>query len=221
MARLKDRQRQVPGGFVFTIPELGYKSAPFSSFDIIVNSVFSVIQANPAMASARGWPQTRNDVADWVDTFNADLCHYNGWKEYINGGPSGEPPKYTAPPKKFAALVGGGLRIGEWIRDGSKPVSPELAQARSAICVKCPLNLPGTMENFFERAVSELVLRHVRAASDDGFTTTNDSKLGVCSACYCPLRLKVHFGIKYITDNLSPESVAALDKNCWIAAESK
>lgn len=219
MSRLKDRQRQIPGGFRFAIPELNYASSPFSSFDIITNSVFSVMQANPALASARGWPQTRGDVADWVDEFNANVCWHNGWKEYINGEPSGEPPKYTAPPAKLAALAGGAQAIVEWLGAGGAPVSSELAAGRAKVCVKCPLNQQGDLSNFFERATSELIRRQIASARSESFTTPDDNKLGVCSACYCPLRLKVHFPIHHIRKNLTLESTAALDANCWITKE--
>ena len=86
MSRLKDRQRQIPGGFRFVLPELQYESAAFSSFDVIVNSVTKLVNANPQLAESNGWPLERAQVADWVDSFNAQLCERNGWKDYFNAG---------------------------------------------------------------------------------------------------------------------------------------
>ena len=86
MARLKDRQRQIPNGFKFVLPEVQYESAPFSSFDTIVNSVTKVVNANPSLAEQFGWPIDRPHVADWVDSFNAQICERNGWTEFYNEG---------------------------------------------------------------------------------------------------------------------------------------
>jgi hypothetical protein len=87
MARLKDRQRQIPGGFRFSLPEAGYESSPFSSFTQIANSVIKLTNANPNLAQKYGWPIDRAAVEDWVDDFNASICKMNGWREYyVDGG---------------------------------------------------------------------------------------------------------------------------------------
>jgi len=87
MARLKDRQRQIPGGFRFSLPEVAYESSPFSSFDQIVNSVTKITNANPDKAVKYDWPMERAAVADWVDAYNAKICEANNWREfYIAGG---------------------------------------------------------------------------------------------------------------------------------------
>ena len=87
MARLKDRQRQIPAGFRFSLPEIGYESSPFSSFDSIVNSVVKLTNANTELAVKHGWPIDRMKVADWVDSYNAAYCEAMGYKEfYVEGG---------------------------------------------------------------------------------------------------------------------------------------
>ena len=87
MARLKDRQRQIPGGFKFSLPQVGYESSPFSSFDQIVNSVTKVTNANPQLAEQNDWPIERESVADWVDAYNAKWCESMGYRDfYVAGG---------------------------------------------------------------------------------------------------------------------------------------
>jgi hypothetical protein len=115
MPRLKDRQRQIPGGFKFAIPEVSYTAAAFSSFDVIVNSVFKLTNANPGLAVEHNWPLDRNAVADWVDVFNAELCERMGWTEYyVQGGvqhkPSSSVPQEGWPmwAKAVAKLKQGG-----------------------------------------------------------------------------------------------------------------
>jgi hypothetical protein len=92
MAKLKDRQRQIPGGFRFEIPEMKYHSSAFSSFTAIVNSVHTLMQANQELAELRGWPTEYNGIENWVDSFNAEICVRNGWVDFYICS-SGDTPK--------------------------------------------------------------------------------------------------------------------------------
>lgn len=83
MARLKDRQRQVPGGFTFELEPVGFKAPRYASFDVIVDAVTQVINANPDKAKKYAWPTQRDQVANWVDEHNANLCASYGWKDFI------------------------------------------------------------------------------------------------------------------------------------------
>ena len=94
MARLKERHRQIPNGLKFSIDELHYQSNPFSSFNVIVNAVENLVRANPEIASAKGWPQDRVGIENWVDEYNAAICEANHWTEFYydsGGGPRFEP----------------------------------------------------------------------------------------------------------------------------------
>ncbi len=219
MARLKDRQRQIPGGFRFALPDLNYTSPPFASFDTILNAVWTILKANPAVSQARGWPQTRDDAGDWIDEFNADWCFFNGWRDYINGEPGGGPPKSTPPTSQAARLAAGAKTIAEWLGEGASPVDGDKAEARAFVCTRCPLNVPGDLSNFFTRATSDLLRRQIASAREVSLTTIHDNRLGVCSACSCPMRLKVWTPIEIIRRNMTQESKEALHKDCWIPKE--
>ena len=222
MPRLKNRQSQIPNGLKFALPEVGYQSAPFTSFDTIVNQVDNIVRANPGRAQAAKWPTSREEIADWVDDFNARLCQSNGWNDYINDTGEDSPPKHGPPPGRHVwAVAAGANAIAHWIGDGSNPVSSENSCSRAATCKKCPLNQPGDFSSFFERATSEMLRKQVSAFRDEKLETPYDSSLGVCSACYCPMRLKVHFPLKYILEHIQKESYDELHKDCWIIAESK
>jgi hypothetical protein len=83
MARLKDRQRQIPNGYRFQITELNFVSTPFSSFTTVVNSVYNLAKANEALFIAKGWPTEYKEIEDWVDDLNAAICEANGWHDYF------------------------------------------------------------------------------------------------------------------------------------------
>jgi len=84
MATLKDRQRQIPNGLYFELSELKYRSTPYSSFDTIVNSVHTLLNANPEYAAHRHLPLDLEGIRIMVDRFNANICRINGWKDYYN-----------------------------------------------------------------------------------------------------------------------------------------
>ncbi len=219
MATLKDRQRQIPNGFRFIIPEVGYKSQPFQSFDSIVLAVHSIAQSNPGLFTAKGWPHSRNDVATWVDQFNARYCVEMGYEDYVNGTET-EPPKH-GPPPRADALVAGAKSLTEWLGAGANPVSREVADKRAETCVKCPLNKEGDLSNFFERGTSEMLRSAIAAAKEIQLITRFDKSLGVCDACYCPMKLKVWMPLHHILKNLSTETKSALHEKCWITNEEK
>jgi hypothetical protein len=87
MPILKDRNRQVPGGFQFELPAFGWSSASFASFDSIVSQVHQILNANPGVARARDLPLDRHSIADWIDRENARRCEANGWNDYILATP--------------------------------------------------------------------------------------------------------------------------------------
>ena len=220
MAMLRDRQRQIPNGFRFALPEVGFQSGNFPSFSTLVNQVWGVIQANPGPAAAGGWPTTLAATEAWVDEFNALWCLQNGWGDYVNGNIGPNPPPKWKPRSKFAAHAAGVNAITEWMGSGAEPVSRELSTLRANTCVRCPLNEAGDLSNFFERATAELIRSSVSAFAEQKLSTPLDNKLGVCSACMCPMKLKVHFPIDNLLKHLSPEIRADLDPMCWILKES-
>lgn len=218
-ARLKDRQHQIPNGFSFALPELNWQSQSFQSFDSIVNSVQQLIQANDKMAREKGWPYTRETIADWVDAYNASVCQFNGWNDYFTGTAEVGPPPKSTPLSSAQNVVAGAKTLADWIGSGAEPVSREQATARAAICVKCPVMAKGDLGNFFTRAAAEIIRMQIETAQDLELNTKYDKELGVCSACSCPMRLKVFVSLKPILNNIPPESKSKLHSSCWIMAE--
>lgn len=203
----------------FGLPEANWKAPPFASFVQIVNQVQRIVAANPALAQSKGWPTARPDIENWVDEFNATICQMNGWTNYITDGGSVWSPPKTVPLSAVKNVAAGAKTLASWIGSGANPVTREMAERRASVCVKCPLNEPGDLSNFFTRATSELIRMQIQTAQDLDLTTPHDSKLGVCSACDCPMRLKIFVPLDKILDHMLPEAKSALDSKCWITAE--
>jgi hypothetical protein len=189
--------------------------------------------ANPAKLKRHGWSLDYNTVADEVDLFNARLCQVHGWDNYISSPQSPTIPKVKPPNQpqvlqSFRAaavvakeLVAGAKTLVEFLDSGTPPVAAELSEHRSIVCSTCPKNEKGDFTTWFTRPAAELIQRQIERAQSRRLTTPRDEALNLCTACHCPLKLKVHIPIEWITKRLSPEQMARLREapGCWIPAE--
>ena len=233
MARLKDRQRQIPNGFRFELPEAGWKSQPFQSFDTMVNSIEGIIKSNPALAAANNWPTAREDIANWVDESNAAWCQQNGWHQYITIPPGSGPPNFPGPPQqdqarlsvaavKIAKIWAGAKTIDQWINSNDPPVDAALAESRASVCAKCPRNGSGDFTSWFTAPAAMLIKSQVERLQKRELATSHDKEIGVCEVCLCPMKLKIHTPLKYIAANMNPELLLDLEDvkpKCWIVKE--
>lgn len=222
MARLKDRQRQIPNGIFFYLPQTKWRSSP-GSLDAVADQLGRHLLGNPSVAAQLGWPTDHASLLDRVDAFNAEVCRRMGWQDYITeggGGPAPVPFRRAAQLGVPAVAAGVGS-IADWLGAGGVPVAPELAEGRAAVCAACPKNDPGDWHRFFTVPAAGLIQRQIEAKQARALKTAQDGRLGVCAACLCPLGLKVWTPLKHIRDRM-PESVRPrLDAGCWILGEEK
>lgn len=223
MATLKSRQQQIPNGFRFQIPELGFKTTPYISFDNVVQAVMRVVRANPGLAAKRRWPTDLSGIENWVDSTNAEICKRLGYYDYINL--EGDLPKPPAPSamQRLQSVAGAVRKINsganlllDWDNSGEPPVVNDVAESRAAICVECPKNSKGDLTRWFTVPASEIIRNKLGRLHRFGMATSRDSKLFVCEVCLCPLKLKVHTPQHLVVEHLSPETRAELPTNCWI-----
>lgn len=232
MLRLKSRQSFIPNGFVFYLPEVKWKAPRMASFDTIVGELQRVIAANPALAQKNKWPTDRNAIADWVDEYNATVCAKMGWDDYIiPSGESASIPKSGAPTQslqslaaaaaKARELVSGAKTLMEWDDSGEPPVSRDLSTSRAAVCAECPLNQQGDWTEWFTVPAAELIKRRIQKAQERNLSTIYDEKLKLCSACGCPLRLKVHVPIAWVTKRITDKQKETMKTapRCWVIQE--
>lgn len=231
--RLKNRQLQIPNGLRFYLPQVKWRAPQGTSFNSICDGLMRVIKANPAKAQQFGWPTERAGVEDWVDEVNAMHCARNGWNNYIYTDAAGVIPKTLAPDQAsllgslrsvaVAAknLVAGAKSLTEYLDSGEPPVSPEQSAKRALTCIECPKNEAGDFTQWFTVPAAALIKRQIQKAQARKLTTPYDGSLNLCTACHCPLALKVHVPIEWITKRLAPDQLAQLrqGKNCWIIAE--
>lgn len=234
-ARLKNRQKSIPFGFRFFQPEINFRANRNASFNAIVNALIQARAANPVMLRKNNWSLDYNAVAEEVDAYNAALCQSHGWDEFIVLPQIPTIPKALPPdqPRVVASLkaaavaarslVAGARTLLEWIDSNDPAVPAEQSEHRAIVCSTCPKNEAGDFTQWFTRPAAELIKNQIERAQARKLSTPRDGQLNLCTACHCPLKLKVHVPIDWIVKRLAPEQMAQLKQApaCWIPLEAE
>ncbi len=232
MARLKDRNRFIPNGFIMYVPQTGWKAPRYASFNTVVEALIAHRKGNAFLRKKHGWSTDYATVANEVDEFNANVCLKQGWLDYVanaapGGGSSSTPFPRSSLPGAFAKVaaasrvLAGSRVLAEWISSGAEAVASSVSEARASVCAKCPLNESGDLTSFFTKPASEAIRKVLSLRSDWKLSTSHDEKLGVCSACGCPIKLMVHVPLEWKLKRMSQETKDALHEECWVRHEEK
>lgn len=237
MQRLKSRQSQIPNGLFFRMAALNWDSRKVlgmhPSFETLVSAVISARQANPHQTQQNSWSLDRGVVGDEVEAFNVRVCQSMGWNQYLTAaGGGGAIPFHNPLSPQDASLLqnaaakakklwAGVKTLNAWLDSEEPPVPTEQSEKRAATCVACPLNGSGDLTSWFTTPAAAAIKRQMERMQKRNISGTLDAKLGVCSACLCPLVLKTKTPMKFIKPNLSDEVVKELMKgnSCWIVSE--
>lgn len=237
MQKLKSRQKQIPNGYYFREPSINWDSRKVlglhPSFDTLVRAVISARRANPHQAAEHKWSLDPAVVGDEVEAFQVRLCLSMGWVNYLTDLGGGAPPPFsqsTSPQDqrlldvavaKSKKLWSGIKTLNAWLDSGEPPVPTEQSENRASTCIACPLNGSGDFTSWFTIPAVAVIKRQIEKIQERKIIGTQDAKLGVCSACLCPLVLKTKTPMKFITPNLSDAVISELrkGKDCWVLAE--
>ena len=119
-------------------------------------------------------------------------------------------------------MAHGASVLADWVGSGNQPVAAWKALARSSVCEGCPKNR--SAKGWKDRVTAEaakLVKAIFRLKDNAVLVVPNEEKLGVCSACDCPLKLKVWVPLDFIWDNTSERDLAKFVPKCWIMNEKR
>jgi len=224
--RLKSLYQHPPGSFRFLQPETGQTQEFVGSFHHVCEQLLILRQANPFLADRHGWRVDQAGIEHDVEQFNCARMVAGGWLDFIvmeDGPPA---PLYVMPEKKtnrfpnVAAAVrnvsaGVGVLL-DWLGNGGKAVEQSLADGRAEICSTCPKNGQGGILSYFTKPAADIIRTQMEIRGDLQLRTPHDEQLGVCEACMCPLKLKVHVELEHILKHTSEETKTKLDPRCWI-----
>lgn len=104
--------------------------------------------------------------------------------------------------------------------ESGRPVDLKEAERRASICATCPKNEKGDWKSFFTEEAAAGIMGVYAILRDLDLKTSHDEGLGICSACLCPMRQKVHVKLEHILRRTNEETIARLKEapRCWIVA---
>jgi hypothetical protein len=231
LPRLKSLTAHPPYSFRHLQPELGQTEETVGSFNAVVEQVQMMRLANPFMCERYGWRTDTAGVEADVHNYNVARCVNNGWWDFLLMDEPGVAAPFVAPAEKKSRLpgavgVGSVKRVAagiallvDWLGSGAKGVESALAEKRAMVCSTCPKNDGGDFTSYFTEPIAEKIRVQLEMKNDLQLRTSYDDKLTVCSACSCPIKLKVHVEISYILAHMSDEVKKQLHPACWITAE--
>lgn len=108
----------------------------------------------------------------------------------------------------------------EWLGDGGNPVTQDLAEKRSSVCVECPENVePKWWERMVKDPVAGAIRLTIRLKTDSGLSVSNEDGLHMCRVCGCCNPLKVFVPIEHIRDHTTENELWKFPGHCWIRKE--
>lgn len=226
---LKSRRQFPTGGFHFYESRTNWSPPSMLDFETTVDLIVAHRKANPRFAGqwSTGWDAVANELDEQTCRHLQSKGLFDQW---CNGA---EPTSFPSGPVRQLSWLGRKLvdaaegvkmiaGIGvltDWLGSGGRPVSEPIANARAEICKSCPQNQSGDWTRFFTNPASEAIRKQLAIKNDMSLSTHCDNDLGVCSACLCPLKLKVHAPIHHVLNHLNQNVKDRLDKRCWILSE--
>lgn len=117
--------------------------------------------------------------------------------------------------EKAKSITNGIEVLFDWTGEGGIIVSQDLAQSRTDICLKCPMNKSGLL---LTETVARAIKRQVELKNSLGLRTNGIKSLHTCSGCNCFLPLKIWLPLRNILPE--PEERANFDDKCWLLNEN-
>lgn len=206
------------GGWQYHQPQTNWDApTPKSStFDQTVNLIIKHRLANGAIRVQHNLSVDPGVVGNELEAFTRARL----------GIQDPSPPKQEPPQPLAQAVAGvvavvakvfeGAVTLLTWEVEGLRPVESKTAHARAQICAECPKNDPSDLTRWFTVPVSETVRKRFERLHELKMETKHDDRLGTCSACLCPLKLKVWEPVKLVLDRLKPAMRDELHPKCWI-----
>jgi len=223
--RIKNRDHWLPGGWQILVPQAGMKK-PFSgSFNEAVNFLFAFRSKNPALCEKHGWSLDLDDVARDVDTYNTQRMVAAGHLNFVElegeaaeKKTSGLTSRLLRNAGNVAAKVKTAVSMyADLFGTQGKVVSHDEAEARAAVCAKCPLNsTAGGLKAYFVTETATELMALFGMLNKMDLKTSLDDQLGVCTACSCPMRAKVFIDGSILKKNIPQEDIPKLHPDCWI-----
>jgi hypothetical protein len=231
MLRIKNKRANVPNSYLYVQKETGWDASKviphtISDFYAVCQAIRQHRMANLQLKLNTSMPSIE---AELEAVTVARLAAMPGARDTYLMEVGGAAPSFTsAPIQSLQALAVaakqvsvGAKTILDFETSGEPPVSNELATKRAEVCAGCPQNETGDLSRFFTVPAAALIKSQLERAHEMKLTTEFDSRLNICGACLCPLKMKIHFPLSFILKHMADDVKAKLDARCWITKEEQ
>lgn len=114
--------------------------------------------------------------------------------------------------ERVKTMVDGVKNLTLWVGSGGEVVAPEDAQARAAVCLSCPHNLPGMVAT---REVAEATLKFLEFKNSLKLGVAGEEDLHSCTGCGCVIPLMIWEPQARIQKQMTGEERAVTPSFCW------
>lgn len=105
--------------------------------------------------------------------------------------------------------------LADWLGEGGRPVPDYMANERAQSCVGCTMNRAPKWWETAKDLAAQTIRLELEARHTMKISSPFDESLGMCAACGCCMRLKIHVPISHIRDHTTPETLAKFPSHCW------
>lgn len=229
---LKNTNTIVPGGWIYNQTDAnGVVVKKFKSMSPFTDICMEILKCRQANNFPRATlPQVKEDV-DEAQCIRLGYDQNFVKKKAVTFTPAKlfSPVHLREGVRRVADTLGGlsnGARILlRWLGEGSKPVAPEIAQARAEVCLHvaegkpCPFNQNGFKP--VER-IAELIRDQTEQKNELKLSVQGEEGLHTCALCFCSLPLKVHVPLEHILSGTPAPMIEKFKREqpkCWIISE--
>lgn len=222
-----DRHTFPNGGWFFRQPQTAWVNPmAMVSFNESVKAIVKHRLANKAITAKHGLSTDPRAVGDELERYTrirlgiplpappSFFQQSRSPSQNAEGAAAGD--KWYRP---IARTTTGIVTLADWLGRDGKPVAKELSEARATQCIACPKHGEGDFLSLFTRPIADLIRRQYEERKQLKLSTSKDDTLNYCTACECPLKLKVHVPVEYIRKHIKQPELDKLVPECWILRE--
>jgi hypothetical protein len=212
------------GGWVFYQPQTQWSppSPKSSTFGQTVDLIIRHRLKNPGITAQHNLSTDSVAVGNELEAFTRQRLGLPPPGSLPKSQPRAEAPRsLAAHVVEVSRVIQGAKSPLDWLQSGRAPVNPGLAKDRAAVCLGCPKNnLEGGLTKWFTVPASEKIREAIERRHDLKMVTPYDDALGICMACFCPLKCKVHEPLDIALKHLKGSVKEELWEKCWLLDET-
>lgn len=202
--KLLNDQQVPPGGFVFIVPETGFKIGR----ELSIEDLYSKIEKH--------YRDNRIHLpANWKERVQNQICQKlpPNWCSFDGANPNPQYKTDLSADRILKGLSSLTAMAKAAIKGEEVFVDQNEAEKRAEICARCHLNMSS---NFCAGCAAGQAIRNLVSGVKGNRTTTYDDRLMVCGVCGCKNEVIVHVNRNLLLTGEKSETTDSRPNWCWV-----